>query len=216
MMATLLTVCVLASPAPQPEDFLVYPGALLTRVGGERWNATSHAAVAYFLTDDAPALVAKRLAQAARDDGRVVTVDGSEAERVVSVMFTRERILKSVILVTHEKQTLGFSVLRRLDTETPVNDSSPRIEGALPLAEDLPNAPGAASSRWWMLPRGLADTRAHVAAALSGAGYSVSNVAKKKGGLQFSAARGAERADVELVAVAANSTVVAMRWLGAP
>ncbi len=206
---------VLVGSAAEAGDFLVYPGAGLTRIGGERWNAKDHAAVAYFVTDDAPAVVARRLAQAARDDGRVVSVDGSENERVVSVMFTRERVLKSVILVPHDRQTLGFSVLRRLDVPPPADAATPRLEGALPLAEDGAPGSGEPSSRWWVMPRAMGETRAQVAESLSRAGYRLSLAATKKSGLQFAAVRGAERAEVELVSVSATSTVVAIRWAGA-
>jgi hypothetical protein len=109
MSARLLLAALLANapaPAALPES---YPGAKLTQIGNVLEVGGQSFRVAYFLTDDAPAQVAKHFSAAWRAQGLPVTQDGDfENEGVVSAFFTREGIQRSAIIRKHGARALVF------------------------------------------------------------------------------------------------------------
>lgn len=110
-----------------------FPGSPLTRIGGDLQIAGEHYRLAYFVTTAPISDVLRHFARQWADEGIMTTVDVvSEQEAVVSAFFTREGLVRSVVLLPHGKKTLGFSVLKDLWVREDVKTAPlPPIEGTL-------------------------------------------------------------------------------------
>jgi hypothetical protein len=132
-----LSLLSLAAHAEQPLP--VYPGTVHTRIGNDLLIAGEYYRLAYFQTKDPLKTVARYFEKQWREEGYPVTVDGDFAqEGVVSAFYTREGLVRSIVLRVHDGQTLGFAVLKDVWVREPLARAIklPPIEGAL-FAEDL-------------------------------------------------------------------------------
>lgn len=111
----LLALWLLSSAALAEQPLASYPGTTLTRIGDDLVISGEYYRLAYFVTDDPIRKVAAHFARAFADEGISTMVDGNlEREAVVSAFFTREGLVRSIVLLPHGKRTLAFSVLKDL------------------------------------------------------------------------------------------------------
>lgn len=182
MRAVLLAL--LAAPALAEQPLPHYPGTTLTRIGNDLVISGELYRLAYFVTPDPIHLVARHFAGVWAREGIVTMVDGvPDREAVVSAFYTREGLVRSVVLLPHGKKTLGFAVLKDLwvsaDEGKPL---LPPLEGAL-WSGDVRSreADGSAMHRMVVLERGLAEAREEVTRSLRAAGFSALSETEVRG-----------------------------------
>lgn len=220
MRACLLLV--LAMPAFAEQPLAAYPGAVSTRIGNDLLIAGEPYRIAYFMTDDPIAKVAAHFESTWREAGYPVNVNGEGEERVVSAFFTRQGLVRSIVLRRHDGRTLGFSVLK--DTWAKADkagaDRLPKLEGAL-YASDLVarGEEGSTQHRSGVLAASVDAARDARDAAWTKAGWTRvrETRVKEPGGrpqrvLEYS--RGAEQAVVTLVEVDAKTCALDETWVG--
>jgi len=128
----LFLVLPVAAAAEQP--LAAYPGAPSTRIGNDLVIGGEPYRIAYFLTDDPLAKVAAHFKKTWSEAGYPVTADGDfRDEGVVSAFFTRQGLVRSIVLRRHGGKTLGFSVLKDTWVKAAAKgaDPLPKLEGAL-------------------------------------------------------------------------------------
>jgi hypothetical protein len=132
-----VTALVLVLLAQQP--LAEYPGAESTRIGNDLVIGGEYYRIAYFTTADSPKKVANYFRRSWEEQGYPVTADGDfVSEGVVSAFFTRQGLVRSIVLRMHAGKTLGFSVLKDLwvRPEQAKPDQLPPLENAL-FASDI-------------------------------------------------------------------------------
>ncbi|MBL8956503.1 MAG: hypothetical protein JNK82_37355 [Myxococcaceae bacterium] len=139
MRAAALCAVLASGIAFAEQPLAAYPGAPSTRIGSDLVIGGEPYRIAYFLTRDPLPKVASHFKKTWAEAGYPVTTSGDfDDEGVVSAFFTRQGLVRSIVLRRHGDQTLGFSVLK--DTWVRVfargAEPLPRLEGAL-YASDL-------------------------------------------------------------------------------
>ncbi len=219
MTAPLVLLLVVAAEQP----LATYPGAPSTRIGNDLLIGQELYRIAYFLTDDAVAKVAAHFEKEWKEAGYPVTTAGEGDERVVSAFFTRQGLIRSIVLRRHDGRTLGFSVLKDAWAKPAAAsaDRLPKLEGAL-YASDLVarGEEGATQHRSAVVAQPVQQARDGRDAAWSGAGWQrvrETRVKREDDGrtqrvLEY--VRGSEQAIVTLVDVDAKTSAIDETWVG--
>jgi hypothetical protein len=132
-----MTALVLLLLAQQP--LAEYPGAPLTHIGNDLVIGGEYYRLGYFTTGDSPKKVANWFRKQWEEQGYPVTADGDFVrEGVISAFYTRQGLVRSIVLRPHAGKTVGFSVLKDLwvQPEHSKPDQLPPLENAL-FANDL-------------------------------------------------------------------------------
>ena len=222
MKACLLAVMFASTPAEQALP--AYPGALLTRVGDTLLIAGEPHRLAWFFTDHAPAQVAAHFLRQWSEAGYPVTAAGDDVQgRVVSAFFTREGVVRSIVLRRHQGRTLGLSVLKDAWAKAAaVSDTPlPPLEGTLFASEVQPSgAERPTRHRSAVVALNVEALRAARDAAWVRAGFQRVRETRVRGRggppqrvLEY--ARGREQAVVTLVEVDARTCALEETWVGA-
>ncbi len=115
MRLACLIAATAALSARAEQELPLYPGTVHTRVGDELIINGEQFRIAYFTTRDPLTRVAEYFFQEWKRRGLPTTVDGDfRTEMVVSAFYVRDGLQRSVVLRSHQGQTVGFSVLRDL------------------------------------------------------------------------------------------------------
>jgi hypothetical protein len=159
------------------QELPVYPGAVHTRIGQELVVGGAYFRMAYFVTQDPMRQVGRHFAREWEREGLPTTTDGSfEEEGVVSAFFTREGLVRSVVLRRHLGATVGLVTLRDLWTRPPAVQAPGlvRLEGAL-YSQDtaVRDGPGTFVHRATVVERDLASAREQVVRQLASAGLTL-------------------------------------------
>lgn len=200
----------------------VYPGTIHTRIGNDLLISGEYYRLAYFQTDDSVKKVAKYFRDAWTQDGYPVTADGAFVdEGIVSAFYTREGLVRSVVLCRHEGRTLGFTVLKDLWVREPLARASklPTLEGAL-LSQDvvLRDEAGGTQARSSLFPTTVGGVRDRFFRAFSDSGYTMireTNLkvdGKPQRVIEFS--RGKEQAVIALAEVEPGVIAAQQTWVG--
>ena len=219
-----LLACVVLwlTPAWAEQPLPVYPGTVHTRIGNDLLISGEYYRLAYFQTHDSLKAVAKYFQTEWTRDGYPVTVDGNFVEEgIVSAFYTREGLVRSVILCQHDGKTLGFTVLKDLWVREPLAKASklPTLEGAL-LSQDivLRDESGGTQARSSLFPTTLNKVRDDFARAFGSAGYAmIRETSLKLEGrpqrvIEFS--RGKEQAIIALSEVQPGVIAAQQTWVG--
>ncbi|MBX7098616.1 MAG: hypothetical protein K1X89_12990 [Myxococcaceae bacterium] len=171
-----LLVAGLAS-AEQP--LAVYPGTVHTRIGNDLVIGGEYYRVAYFVTADPPAKVAAFFAKQWKQEGYPVTQDGDfRDEGVVSAFYTREGLVRSVVVRRYEEKTLAFTVLKDLwvRPEKVPAPPVPGLEGALFAHETHARDDGGATfSRTALVEKPINAAVDQVVAPLTASGFQLAH-----------------------------------------
>lgn len=207
------------------QELPVYPGAVHTRIGNDLNIDGQLYRIAYFTTDDEPGKVAYYFWWRWKHAGYPVTRGGDfEHEGVVSAFYTREGLIRSVIVTRHEGKTLAFSVLADLWTnakEKP-NPALSSVEGTLFSTDLISHGdPNASQQRTAVISHDLDTTRASLLADLSAKGFRLNHQAvtvdeNKKKGYVLELSRGPEQVAMTLMPVDASMTAMLQSWSGVP
>jgi hypothetical protein len=219
LIAIALLTSVLAS-AEQPVP--VYPGTVHTRIGNDLLIGGEYYRLAYFHSGDSLKQVARYFQKQWTDEGYPVTVDGDfKEEGVVSAFYTREGLIRSVVLKQHDGKTLGFTVLKDVWVHEPLARAVklPPIEGTL-FSEDivLRDESGGTQARSSLLEGSLDQAREKLVRSFTDKGYviirdtRVKLDGKSQRVLEFS--RGKEQAVVSMVEVQPRVVAVQQTWVG--
>lgn len=115
MRLACLIAAAAALSARAEQELPLYPGTVHTRVGDELIINGEQFRIAYFTTRDPLTRVAEYFFQEWKRRGLPTTADGDfRTEIVVSAFYVRDGLQRSVVLRSHQGQTVGFSVLRDL------------------------------------------------------------------------------------------------------
>ena len=212
----------LAVPAFAEQPLAQYPGAVSTRIGNDLLIAGEPYRIAYFMTDDPVAKVAEHFRKQWSEAGYPVNVNGEGEERVVSAFFTRQGLVRSIVLRRHDGRTLGFSVLKDAwaKPDKAGADRLPKLEGALHASDLVARGEeGSTQHRSAVVPSPLDALRDARDAAWVKAGWTRvrDTRVKEEGGrpqrvLEYS--RGGEQAVVTLVEVDAKTCALDETWVG--
>lgn len=211
-----------ASPARAEQPLPVYPGTVHTRIGNDLVIGGEYYRIAYFTTADSMKKVARHFHDAWKKEGYPVTVDGDLVdEGVVSAFYTREGLVRSVVVRQHEGKTLGFCVLKDLWERAPVAEAThvPRLEGSI-FHQDVVAADtdGQTQHRAQLVEADLETSRGRAIESWKNAGYaliresSVTMDGQKQRVLEFN--KGAMQVVVTLVAADPHVTAVQQVWVG--
>ena len=215
--------CALAASVAFAEQPLpVYPGTIHTRIGNDLVIGGEYYRIAYFTTPDSMKKVGRYFANAWKEEGYPVTVDGDfESEGVVSAFYTREGLMRSVVVRKHDGKTLAFSVLKDLWLQAgqSVADKVPQLEGSI-FHQDIVarDTDGQTQHRAQLVEVGLDEARNRAVASWKAAGYQLSRESsvvidgQKQRVLEL--ARGPEQVVVTLGQADANLTAVQQTWIG--
>lgn len=209
-----------AAHAEQPLP--VYPGTVHTRIGNDLVIAGEYYRLAYFVTKDPLKAVARYFEKQWRDEGYPVTVDGNFVdEGVVSAFYTREGLVRSIVLRAYEGQTLGFSVLKDVWVREPLARAAklPALEGAL-FAEDLVlrDEAGGTQARSGLLEGTVDANVTRLTKGFTDKGYTlIRDTRVKLDGqsqrvIEFS--RGKEQAVVSFVQIKPGLVALTQTWVG--
>lgn len=214
---------VLLSAAAFAEQPLpIYPGTIHTRIGNDLVIAGEYYRMAYFLTGDSMKKVAGFFEKQWKSDGYPVTVDGDfEDEGIVSAFYTREGLMRSVVLKKHGGKTMGITVLKDLWTKDPLARANklPQIEGVF-FSQDLVarDDAGGTQVRAQLLEQPLKTARDQVAKAFTDKGWLLAREsgAKEQSGTQrvIEFTRGKEQTVATLVQVDEQMTALNLTWVG--
>ncbi len=200
----------------------VYPGTVHTRIGNDLLIGGEYYRLAYFQSSDSLKQVARYFEKQWRDEGYPVTVDGDfKDEGIVSAFYTREGLIRSVVLKQHEGKTLGFTVLKDVWLREPLARAVklPALEGAL-FSEDLVlrDESGGTQARSSLLESSIEQAREKLLKAFADKGYAmirdtrVKLDGKSQRVIEFS--RGKEQAVVSMIQVEPNVVAVQQTWVG--
>ncbi len=221
-LAALCLVVPALAAAEQP--LATYPGAPSTRIGNDLVIGGELYRIAYFVTADPLPKVAAHFKKTWAEAGYPVTADGDFAdEGVVSAFFTRQGLVRSIVLRRHGDKTLGFSVLKDTWVKAAAvgPDPLPKLEGAL-YASDLVarGEEGSTQHRSAVVEQPLQAARDARDAAWTRGGWErtrETQVKRPDDGraqrvLEFS--RKAEQGVVTLVEVDEKTTAIDETWVG--
>lgn len=223
MKAALALCAALFAPVALAEQPLpVYPGTVHTRIGNDLLIGGEYYRLAYFQTSDSLQKVGRHFQNQWVDEGYPVTVDGDfKEEGVVSAFYTRQGLVRSVVLKQHNGKTLGFTVLKDLWVREPLAKAVklPTIEGTL-FSEDivLRDESGGTQARSSLLAASLEQARDRLVKGFADKGYSmiretrVKLDGKSQRVLEFS--RGKEQAVVSMVQVQPEVIAIQQTWVG--
>lgn len=200
-----------------------YPGASNTRIGNDLVIAGEHYRMAYFTTDDPIQKVAAHFKTQWNEAGYPVSEAGDfSSEGVVSAFFTRQGLMRSIVLRRHDGRTLGFSVLKDLWLKAGQRpDRLPVLEGALYAADLVARGDeGQSQHRSAVISLGLQAARDQRDAAWTKAGWARTREtrvkrdddAKSERVLEY--ARGGEQAVVTLVELDPKTCALDETWVG--
>jgi hypothetical protein len=218
---TALTV-LLATAAFAEQPLATYPGATHTRIGNDLVIAGEYYRLAYFTTADPMKKVARHFLDGWRKDGYPTTVDGDlEAEAVVSAFYTREGLMRSVVLRRHAGKTVGFTALKDLWLREPAPDRPEllQLEGML-FSTDVTTREdtGGTRSRTLLVEAGLPEARERVVKQLGGAGWLLAReAAGREAGvptLVLELTRGPEQVVATITELDPTLSSVAQTWIG--
>ncbi len=222
MKTALLAAVLWLSPALAEQPLPVYPGTVHTRIGNDLLISGEYYRMAYFQTADSPRAVAKYFEGEWTKDGYPVTLNGDfVSEGIVSAFYTREGLVRSVVLRRHEGKTLGFCVLKDLWVREPLARAAklPVLEGAL-LSQDvvLRDESGGTQARSSLFPATVGAVRDRFAKAFTDSGFALireTNV-KLEGVprrvIEF--ARGKEQAIIALAEIQPGVIAAQQTWVG--
>lgn len=222
MRCALLALVVASGPALAEQPLPVYPGTVHTRIGNDLIIAGEYYRLAYFLTKDSMKDVARFFEKQWKEEGYPVTIDGDFVdEGVVSAFYTREGLIRSIVLRVHDGQTLGLSVLKDVWVREPLARAVklPKLEGAL-FSEDLVlrDQVGGTQARSALLEGTLDAAVDKVGKGFKGQGYTqIRDTRVKLDGqsqrvLEFS--RGKEQAVVSFTTVQPGLVALTQTWVG--
>jgi len=220
LLATVL--CLACDAALAEQELPVYPGTTHTRIGNDLIISGEYYRIAYFTTDDPMKKVGKYFKDEWTKQGYPTTLDGNFTdEGVVSAFYTREGLVRSVVLTRHEGKTIGFTVLKDLwvTKPQPPSPSLVTLEGAL-LAQDLAarDDPGAAQNRSMLVENDVGKARDRLNQKLQATGYTLirETGAKTEGRQQLvlEYSRGKEQLVAVLAEVDPSLTAVTQTWIG--
>lgn len=220
LLALCLLVPLLASAGEQALP--VYPGTVQTRIGNDLLIGGEYYRLAYFETSDSLKQVARFFQKQWTDEGYPVTVDGDfKEEGVVSAFYTREGLIRSIVLKLHDGKTLGFAVLKDVWLREPMAKALklPPLEGAL-FSEDmvLRDESGGTQSRSSLLEGSIDQTRDKLVKSFADKGYTMIRDTrvkldnKSQRVIEFS--RGKEQAVVTLVQIEPGLVAIQQTWVG--
>jgi hypothetical protein len=174
VLAAGLGLCAVAR-AEQPLP--VYPGTIHTRIGNDLMIGGEFYRIAYFTTPDPMKKVARYFQESWKRDGYPVTVDGDFVdEGVVSAFYTREGLMRSVVVRQHAGKTLGFTVLKDvwLTGGQATADQVPQLEGSI-FQQDVVarDTDGQTQHRAQLIEAGLEESRQRAIASWKNADYSL-------------------------------------------
>lgn len=184
--AVLLPLLILLASAPAwaEQELAVYPGAVHTRIGGDISIGGEFYRMAYFKTDDSIQKVADYFAKKWREEGYPTFIDGDDTDTIVSAFYTRQGLMRSILLRTHNGRTLGFTVLKDLWMK---QAPAPRqgivtLEGTLHASDvNFHDDPGGAQHRGHLVERTWDQTYKEVRARMEKQGFAL---AREHGGKQ--------------------------------
>jgi hypothetical protein len=217
----LIATVLMSATALAQQELPVYPGTVHTRIGGDLLISGEHYRMAYFTTADSMTKVGKYFHQEWKRRGYPTTVDGDGVnELTVSAFFTREGLVRSVVLRRHGDKTVGFTALKDLWVREPVRPAPAMVplEGTL-FAQDLSSRDAESPAQLRsMLVKGSVDaTRANLDKKLAESGYKqLKESASRPGGsliLVVEYERGSEHVLITLSEVDESVTVVAQTWM---
>ena len=209
-----------AALAEQP--LAVYPGTVSTRIGNDLIIAGEYYRMAYFTTDDAPAKVAAHFRKQWEEAGYPTSEAGDFAdEGVISAFFTRQGLVRSIVLRRHDGRTLGFSVLKDVWVKAAQKpDRLPALEGALYAADLVARGDeGQSQHRSSALALSMAAARDQRDAAWTKAGFTrvretrVKRDDDAKGERVLEYVREGEQAVVTLVELDGKTTALDETWV---
>lgn len=211
-----------ASLARAEQPLPVYPGTVHTRIGKDLLVAGEYYRIAYFVTDDPPAKVGKYFQDAWKKDGYPVTVDGDfQPEGVVSAFYTREGLMRSVVLRAHQGRTVGFSVLKDLWLQEPLARATkvPALEGTLFSQDVVARDDDGRAQHRAQLVEGTSDqVRQAAVQAWAAQGYSLvrETAVAEQGGRRrvLELARPGEQVVLTLVDAGKRLVAVQQSWVG--
>jgi hypothetical protein len=217
-----LALLVVSSLALGEQPLPVYPGTVHTRIGNDLVISGEFYRMGYFLTPDAPKTVARYFEAEWKRDGYPVTLDGDfEQQGIISAFYTREGLVRSVVLRRYEGRTLGFTVLKDLWVREPLARATklPTLEGAL-LSQDvvLRDESGGTQARSSLYATTVPAMRDQFFKAFADKGYKMireTNVkveGKPQRVIEFS--RGREQAVVSLAEVEPGVIAAQQTWVG--
>jgi hypothetical protein len=192
----------------------VYPGAVHTRIGNDLLIGGELYRLAYFHSRDSVAKIAEFFKAGWLEAGYPVSVDGDlEQQATVSAFYTREGLVRSVVLTRFEGKTLGFTALKDLWVHEAVSSRLPKLEGAL-FSQDvvLRDEPGGSFARSSLLTETVPSAAAQVLGAFSGAGYALARDRTLKSQRVLEFARGDERAWVGLAQLQPGVVAAQLTW----
>ena len=215
-------LALLPALAAAEQPLPVYPGTVHTRIGRDLVISGEYYRLAYFLSNDSIAQIARYFVKQWTDEGYPVTQNGDfKAEGIVSAFYTRQGLVRSVVLTQHEGKTLGFTVLKDLWVQEPLARANklPALEGTL-FSQDvvLREDSGGTQARSALLKNTLRGTRELLAKSFAAAGYTLIRESQLKVEgkphriVEF--ARGKEQAVVSLAEVEPGVVAVQQTWVG--
>lgn len=213
-----LGLFLLAGIARAEQPLPVYPGTKMVRVGNDLTIDGELYRIAYFTTKDSPRKVGRYFYERWTAGGYPVTVDGGfRKEGIVSAFFTREGLIRSVIVAAHGDHTIGFAVLKDVWSapDAPSPTAFVHIEGTL-YSQEVSSRHGSLRERSFLVDRGLGGVRADFVSQLEKQGFALleERKATSKGHevkhLTFASPH--RRVRVALVGIDHDMTVVSESW----
>ncbi len=221
-MRALLLGLLLPLVAHAEQPLPVYPGTFPTRIGKDLLISGEYYRLAYFQTADPLKQVARYFQKQWVDQGYPVTVDGDfKNEGVVSAFYTREGLVRSIVLTQHEGKTLGFAVLKDVWVREPLSKAHklPPLEGAL-FSEDLVlrDDSGGTQARSSLLEGTVDELQARLAKGFNEKGYALIRDTRVKldGKVQrvVEFSRGKEQAVVGFIQLEPKLVAIQQTWVG--
>jgi hypothetical protein len=213
-------VLLFAPLALAEQELPIYPGTTHTRIGKELLIGGELYRLAYFTTADSMKKVGKYFFDQWTSQGYPTTVDGDfQTEAVVSAFYTREGLVRSVVLRKHDGKTLGFSVLKDLWLHEPAkpNPGVIRIEGSVFTSDLASRDDSGAAHRAQLVEADLPTTRERVEKGFTASGFKLSRESSsprgRKGERVLEFEKGAEQALVTLTEIDAQMTAVSQMWI---
>lgn len=200
----------------------VYPGTIHTRIGNDLLIGGEYYRLAYFQSADSLKSVARYFQKQWTDEGYPVIVDGDlKEEGVVSAFYTREGLVRSVVLKKHDGKTLGFTVLKDLWVHEPLARAVklPTLEGAL-FSEEmvLRDETGGTQSRSSLISGAMDAARDKQVKGFAAKGWTMIRDTRvkldEKSQRVIEFARGREQAVVSMVQVQPDLVALQQTWVG--
>jgi hypothetical protein len=221
-LAALVAVVAGASVAHAEQPLPVYPGTVHTRIGNDLMIGGEFYRIAYFTTADSMKQVGRYFMEAWKKEGYPVTVDGDFVnEGVVSAFYTREGLIRSVVVRQHMGKTLAFSVLKDVWLQAPQAkaDKMPQLEGSV-FQQDVVarDTDGQTQHRAQLIEATIEEARSRAIASWQNAGYKLSRESsvvldgQKQRVLELG--KGKEQVVITLAEADPRMTAVQQVWVG--